>query len=47
VVVLYQAAQASKFAIAGQLSSLTEVQFGSTFTLLYRFLRNEQLTTGS
>jgi hypothetical protein len=34
------AAQASSFAIAGQLSCLTEVQFGSALTRLYRFLRN-------
>ena len=37
-----QAAQASSFAIAGQLSCLTEVQFGSALTRLYRFLRNER-----
>src|SRR5947209_3410910 len=40
VVALCQAAQASSFAIAGQLSSLTEVQLGSALTRLYRFLRN-------
>ena len=39
---LCQAAQASSFAIAGQLSCLTEVQFGSALTRLYRFLRNER-----
>ena len=37
---LCQCAQASSFAIAGQLSLLTEVQFGSALTRLYRFLRN-------
>jgi hypothetical protein len=42
VAALCQAAQASSFAIAGQLSSLTEVQFGSALTRLYRFLRNER-----
>src|ERR1700750_2864042 len=40
VVALCQAAQASSFAIAGQLLALTEVQFGSALTRLYRFLRN-------
>lgn len=40
VAALCQAAQASSFAIAGQLSCLTEVQFGSALTRLYRFLRN-------
>src|SRR5215212_4202334 len=40
VVALCQAVQASSFAIAGQLSCLTEVQFGSALTRLYRFLRN-------
>src|ERR1043166_9130378 len=40
VAALCQAAQASSFAIAGQLSALTEVQFGSALTRLYRFLRN-------
>jgi hypothetical protein len=39
---LCQAAQASSFAIAGQLSCLTSVQFGSALTRLYRFLRNER-----
>jgi len=42
VVALCQAAQASSFAIAGQLSCLTCVQFGSALTRLYRFLRNER-----
>lgn len=42
VVALCQAAQASSFAIAGQLSCLTEVQLGSALTRLYRFLRNER-----
>lgn len=42
VVALCQAAQASSFAIAGQLACLTEVQFGSALTRLYRFLRNER-----
>jgi Transposase DDE domain len=40
VAALCQAAQASSFAIAGQLSALTEVQLGSALTRLYRFLRN-------
>jgi hypothetical protein len=40
VAALCQAAQASSFAIAGQLSCLTNVQFGSALTRLYRFLRN-------
>jgi Transposase DDE domain len=40
VVALCQCAQASSFAIAGQLSCLTDVQFGSALTRLYRFLRN-------
>lgn len=40
VAALCQAAQASSFAIAGQLSCLTEVQFGPALTRLYRFLRN-------
>ncbi len=39
---LSQSVQASSFAIAGQLSCLTEVQFGSALTRLYRFLRNER-----
>lgn len=42
VAALCQASQASSFAIAGQLSALTEVQFGSALTRLYRFLRNER-----
>jgi hypothetical protein len=42
VAALCQAAQASSFAIAGQLSCLTEVQLGSALTRLYRFLRNER-----
>jgi hypothetical protein len=41
VAALCQAAQASSFAIAGQLACLTEVQLGSALTRLYRFLRNE------
>jgi Transposase DDE domain len=40
VAALCQAAQASSFAIAGQLSCLTEVKLGSALTRLYRFLRN-------
>ncbi len=40
VAALCQAAQASSFAIAGQLSCLTDVQLGSALTRLYRFLRN-------
>jgi hypothetical protein len=42
VLALCQSVQASSFAIAGQLSCLTNVQFGSALTRLYRFLRNEQ-----
>jgi hypothetical protein len=42
VAALCQCAQASSFSIAGQLSCLTEVQFGSALTRLYRFLRNER-----
>jgi hypothetical protein len=42
VAALCQCAQASSFAIAGQLSCLTGVQFGSALTRLYRFLRNER-----
>jgi hypothetical protein len=42
VAALCQSAQASSFAIAGQLSCLTNVQFGSALTRLYRFLRNER-----
>src|SRR5215207_2432392 len=42
VAALCQAAQASSFAIAGQLSCLTDVGFGSALTRLYRFLRNER-----
>lgn len=42
VVALCQSSQASSFAIAGQLSSLTSVQLGSALTRLYRFLRNER-----
>lgn len=42
VAALCQCAQASSFAIAGQLSCLTEVQFGSALTRLHRFLRNER-----
>jgi hypothetical protein len=42
VAALCQTAQASSFAIAGQLSCLTDVQFGSALTRLYRFLRNER-----
>jgi len=37
-----QAAQASSFAIAGQLACLTAVQFGSALPRLYRLLRNER-----
>ena len=40
VAALCQAAQASSFAIAGQLSCLTEVRLGSALNRLYRFLRN-------
>lgn len=42
VAALCQATQASSFAIAGQLSCLTDVQFGSALTRLYRFLRNDR-----
>jgi hypothetical protein len=42
VAALCQAAQASSLAVAGQLACLTEVQFGSALTRLYRFLRNER-----
>src|ERR687883_1853439 len=42
VVALCQAAQASSFAIAGQLACLTDVQFGSALNRLYRFLRNDR-----
>jgi hypothetical protein len=42
VAALCQAAQASSFAIAGQLSCLTDVQLGSALTRLYRFLRNSR-----
>jgi Transposase DDE domain len=42
VAALCQAAQASSFAIAGQLSCLTNVRLGSALTRLYRFLRNER-----
>jgi Transposase DDE domain len=42
VAALCQAAQASSFAIAGQLSCLTEVQLGSALNRLYRFLRNDR-----
>ena len=42
VAALCQAAQASSFAIAGQLSCLSGVQLGSALTRLYRFLRNDR-----
>src|SRR5215207_8990380 len=42
VAALCQCAQASSFAIAGQLSCLTEAQLGSALTRLYRFLRNDR-----
>lgn len=42
VAALCQAAQAPIFAIAGQLSCLTEVQLSSALTRLYRFLRNDR-----
>jgi len=42
VAALCQCAQASSFAIAGQLSALTDIQLGSALTRLYRFLRNER-----
>jgi acyl-CoA thioesterase len=37
---LCQCAQASSFAIAGQLACLTDVRLGSALNRLYRFLRN-------
>src|ERR1700759_862543 len=40
VAALCQASQASSFSLAGQLSLLTEVEFGSALNRLYRFLRN-------
>ena len=40
VAALCQSAQASSFAIAGQLACLSGVQLGSALTRLYRFLRN-------
>jgi hypothetical protein len=40
VAALCQCAQASSFAIAGQLSCLTDVRLGSALNRLYRFLRN-------
>ena len=42
IAALCQCAQASSFAIAGQLSCLTDVQLGSALTRLYRFLRNRR-----
>ena len=42
VAALCQAAQASSFAVAGQLACLTDVQLGSALTRLYRFLRNDR-----
>lgn len=42
VAALCQAAQANSFAIAGQLSCLTDIQLGSALTRLYRFLRNSR-----
>ncbi|MDQ3919291.1 MAG: hypothetical protein M3348_12520 [Acidobacteriota bacterium] len=42
IAALCQAAQASSFAIAGQLACLTDVQLGSALTRLYRFLRNDR-----
>lgn len=42
IAALCQAAQASSFAIAGQLSCLTDVRLGSALTRLYRFLRNDR-----
>ena len=42
IIALCQAAQASSFAIAGQLSCLTDVQLGSALNRLYRFLRNDR-----
>jgi len=42
VAALCQAAQASSFAIAGQLACLSGVQLGSALNRLYRFLRNER-----
>ncbi len=42
VAALCQTAQASSFAIAGQLACLTDVQLGSALNRLYRFLRNDR-----
>ncbi len=42
VAALCQAAQASSFAIAGQLSCLTDVRLGSALNRIYRFLRNQR-----
>jgi len=42
VAALCQAAQASSFAIAGQLSCLTKVHLGSALNRIYRFLRNQR-----
>lgn len=42
VAALCHSAQASSFAIAGQLSCLSGVQLGSALTRLYRFLRNDR-----
>ena len=42
VAALCHSAQASSFALAGQLACLTDAQFGSALTRLYRFWRNER-----
>ena len=42
VAALCQAAQASSFAVAGQLACLSDVQLGSALNRLYRFLRNDR-----
>nr|MDQ3804303.1 hypothetical protein [Acidobacteriota bacterium] len=42
VAALCQCAQASSFAIAGQLACLSDVQLGSALNRLYRFLRNDR-----
>jgi hypothetical protein len=42
IAALCQCAQASSFAITGQLSCLTDVQLGSALARLYRFPRNER-----
>src|ERR1043166_4944053 len=45
IAALCQAAQASSFAIAGQLACLMQVQLGSALTLLSRSLRSPRFAT--